>query len=171
MKPIENTNVFYRNQEVSLELSDGVLTVTSEQDFSTPGIMYYKPIVLKAGKFYEFAVKGSTAADVFLWVARNDTSTKERIVATTEENTIYMEDTASSISTYFGGFKTDVTVKIGILFEDPSDGDTFALESLVVIERPSQQVGNFMLADTGNSLVSYGRTDGEWTFIQSVNKA
>ena len=62
-KPIRSTKNIFINQDVTLSLSDNVLTVTSNQERSTPGIMITRKLLIKKGESFEFVVKGKNIGD------------------------------------------------------------------------------------------------------------
>lgn len=166
-RPFRSLKDVAKNQAVSLSISDGTITATSQQSFSTPGIFFSSNIKIPKGEVYEFVVKGRAigSAVAYLWGdLLNDHST--RITAITTESTTYLPSTASSVSAIIGGFDRAKIVRIGVLFENPSIGDQFEVESVAVVQRQTIKLGNWTLYDMPSNLVVNNRNSaGEWKFV------
>jgi len=105
-------------------LSNNTVTVTSNQNRSTPGIKLAGGLRIPKGELYEFIVKGRTIdnATAFLWGDKVRDKTT-RITAITAESTTYLTGTTSTLSVVIGGFSVDTDVRLGVLFEDPLIGE------------------------------------------------
>lgn len=160
------------NQNVTLSLSSNILTVTSNQARSTPGIIIANNLLIKKGEFYEFIVKGKvhSGATAYLWGdLRDDHST--RITAITSDSTVNLSSTTGSVSALIGGFTSNTRVRLGILFDSPSVGDKFEINGYAVVERKNMQLGDWMIYDMPNNLVFDNKNDaGEWKFVAALTK-
>lgn len=171
-RPFQSVNNVQKNQDVTLSISSGTITVTSQQSFSTPGIFFSSNIKIPKGEVYEFVVKGRSvgSASAYLWGdLTNDHST--RITAITTDSTTYLPSTTGSVSAIIGGFDRTQIVRIGVLFETPSVGDQFEVESVAVVQRQTVKLGDWTLYDMPSNLVINNRnTSGEWKFVGAFQK-
>lgn len=170
--PIKTLRGLAQNQDVTLELSNNTVTVTSNQNRSTPGIKLAGGLRIPKGELYEFIVKGRTIdnATAFLWGDKVRDKTT-RITAITAESTTYLTGTTSTLSVVIGGFSVDTDVRLGVLFEDPLIGEQIEIQGFAVIQRLGTQLGDFVLYDMPNNLVVGSRnTHGEWKNVAAFVK-
>ena len=137
-RPIKQHNfkTYTKNQDVDLKFADHVVTVTSNQDISTPGIFITRKLIIPRNTFYEFIVKGRAigGATPFLFGDQNN-NRDLRISGYSDETTKYLTEDLKSVSTVVGGFNVPTSVRLGIMFQDPDIGQQFQISSLAVIRK------------------------------------
>lgn len=153
-------NLFHTNQDVSVTFSSGIVTVTSMQNGSTPGIILNKQLYLEPETTYEFIVLGRTSAGVMLWaydktnnVLLNDGT--QRISDDTSANNMFITNRNSR----------RIKVRLGILFEKPAEvGDQFTLEAVALIKRSGTVNGLWRVFEHEDLVIrdKYSINDSRW---------
>lgn len=159
------------NQNVNISYASNVITVTSLQGSSTPGARFGAYNIPK-GEFYEFVVKGKTlgSASAYLWADKSSDNTRVTAI-TTESTTFLPNEESGSVSAVIGGFNCDTKVRVGILFDDPSENDQFQIESIALIQREAVKLGEWSIYDMPSNLVINSKNNsGEWKFVGAFVK-
>lgn len=171
-KPIRSTKNIFINQDVTLSLSDNVLTVTSNQERSTPGIMITRKLLIKKGESFEFVVKGKNIGDsqAFLWGDLSDDH-NTRITAISDDTMKYLPAETDSVSVVVGGFSKDKYIRLGVLMKDPEIGHSFEISGYAVLERKSVHLDSWRIVEMPNNLMFDSKnTDGEWKYVTALQK-
>lgn len=153
------TSLFRTNQEVSVRYNSNTITVTSEQNGSTPGILtiYYW---LEPKTTYELIILGTTTTDVVLWAY--DYTHGEML----SDDTVKLGNTSSAVNMFITNrYETKIKVRFGLLFEKPAAmGDTFDLESIALVKREGVVNGLWRRFEHGNLLITdkYSSSESKW---------
>ena len=151
-----------------------VAVIESNQDTSTPGIISKHTVTLEPNKVYEFIVRAQADDGVtaFLWVQNKDN--KVRIMDPTKR---YCTDNGqmSLVSTLITVGNKSINANFGILFSDPSDGDKFWFDTMILQERQGLGVfGNWRMVEVRNALrIDVFDSDprrNDWVPVQTLIK-
>lgn len=153
---------FHTNQSVSTTYNgnNGIVTVTSLQDGSTPGVLVNNLWELDAKSTYEFIVLGNSGANVTLW-AKDKTNNillndgTKRVTIDSNANHMFVTNRKS----------TKIKAQFGILFEKPAElGDQFTLEAVALIKREGTVDGLWRQFEHENLVIKdkYSITEREW---------
>ena len=169
---INNFETYSKNQDVDLDYTNSIVTVTSNQDISTPGIFITRNILVPRNTFYEFVVKGRAlnGATPFLFGDQNN-NRNIRITAYNSESTKYLTNSWSSVSVVIGGFNVQTSIRLGIMLKNPDINHKFQISGIAIIRKNSLQLGDFRLYEMPQHLVIDSKTqDTEWKFVAAFTK-
>lgn len=160
---ITTASEFYQNQNVEVELdSDNILTVTSQQDSSTPGILLKGKIALKKNKVYELIAYGRKLGDAhpYLWAERRDTGVL--LTGQNDSSRICLPESYGYVRAIIGGYTEDVLIRAGVLFHDPSVNDSFELVRIGIFEVDALILGQWRMYSASNRLLTDRLVDDVW---------
>lgn len=157
------TSLFRSNQGVGIRYNSNTVTVTSEQNRSTPGILTIF-FWLEPKTTYELIILGTTTTDVVLWAY--DYTHNEML----SDNTSRLGNSSSAVNMFVTNrYDTKIKVKFGLLFEKPAVmGDTFDLESVALVKREGVVTGLWRKFEHANLLITDKFSSSELKWIPTL---
>ena len=138
---------FTNNQNSTLNLSNNVLEVISNQNTSTPGIKYSQSITIEPGNWYTLIVNGYKNCECNVYPYIRDTNNNNILGKNIQNNLIYSDSQNGLFSdskrcAFILNINSSFvsTIQLFFVFHGPEINDTFYINEIYLYKNISQQL-------------------------------
>ena len=127
---------FRSNQDTTLSIENDILTVTSNQNTSTPGIYYNSNIEIEGGNIYTLVIDGSKNSDAIVFPYIRDYNVNTKILDRYRKSNIHYMNNNGLLNNRDDSiyvFSTNDSVedlKLFVIFYGPEINDTFTIQNM-----------------------------------------